>query len=90
MDDKKYNGYTNYETWGVCLWIDNDQNLQDCAREIVQHKNLDDGSAAQALKEWMTAAMPDLGPTIWADLLAGAMSEVNWQEVAEQYEKEEE
>jgi len=22
---KKYNGYTNYETWNVALWIDNDQ-----------------------------------------------------------------
>ena len=23
--NKKYNGYTNYETWNVALWIDNDQ-----------------------------------------------------------------
>ena len=25
MQQKKYNGYTNYETWNVALWIDNDQ-----------------------------------------------------------------
>ena len=24
MENKRYNGYTNYETWNVALWIDND------------------------------------------------------------------
>jgi len=24
-DDKRYNGWTNYETWAVKLWMDNDQ-----------------------------------------------------------------
>ena len=25
MDEKKYNGWTNYETWAVALWIDNER-----------------------------------------------------------------
>lgn len=25
MEDKRYNGWVNYETWLVNLWIDNDQ-----------------------------------------------------------------
>jgi hypothetical protein len=25
MKKTTYNGYTNYETWNVALWIDNDQ-----------------------------------------------------------------
>jgi len=24
MDDKTYNGWTNYETWATALWLDND------------------------------------------------------------------
>ncbi len=36
-DDKRYNGWTNYETWAVMLWIDNEQSSQsywaDAARE---------------------------------------------------------
>ncbi len=26
--DNRYNGWTNYETWAVSLWIDNDQATQ--------------------------------------------------------------
>jgi hypothetical protein len=27
-----YNGYTNYETWNVCLWIGNDEGLYNFAK----------------------------------------------------------
>jgi hypothetical protein len=27
-DDKKYNGWTNYETWNVALWLDNEQSSE--------------------------------------------------------------
>jgi hypothetical protein len=27
-----YNGYKNYETWNVCLWIANDEGLYNLAR----------------------------------------------------------
>lgn len=31
-DDKTYNGWTNYETWAVALWIDNEQSTHEQAR----------------------------------------------------------
>ncbi len=29
VNEQKYNGWTNYETWNVALWIDNDQGTQE-------------------------------------------------------------
>ena len=31
--DISYNGWENYETWNVALWINNDQGLYNIARE---------------------------------------------------------
>jgi hypothetical protein len=28
-----YNGWTNYETWNVVLWIENDESIQDFIQE---------------------------------------------------------
>jgi hypothetical protein len=35
-DDKRYNGWTNYETWAVKLWIDNDEGTYDYWRETTR------------------------------------------------------
>lgn len=32
-DDKAYNGWKNYETWNVALWIGNDEGLYSFARD---------------------------------------------------------
>lgn len=36
MTDKTYNGWTNYETWNVKLWMDNDQGSQEYWQEQAQ------------------------------------------------------
>ena len=33
MADTEYNGWTNYETWNVALWIGNDEFLYNVARK---------------------------------------------------------
>jgi hypothetical protein len=36
MNDKKYNGWSNYETWVTNLWLTNDENTYAQCREIAE------------------------------------------------------
>jgi hypothetical protein len=45
MADTTYNGWTNYETWAIALWIDNDRASYDYWRDI-------------AIAYWQQAADP--------------------------------
>lgn len=35
-DEKRYNGWTNYETWNVALWMGNEQGSHRAAEEMAQ------------------------------------------------------
>ena len=37
LTDQTYNGWTNYETWNVALWLGNDKGLYDMARMYREH-----------------------------------------------------
>lgn len=34
QNEKRYNGWTNYETWVTALWLDNDEGTQTYWREV--------------------------------------------------------
>ena len=34
----KYNGWANYQTWNVILWMDNDEKLHDIALKVSSYK----------------------------------------------------
>ena len=38
--DISYNGWENYETWNVALWIDNDEELYNLAMECGDYETL--------------------------------------------------
>jgi hypothetical protein len=89
-NDKGYNGWSNYETWNVKLWIDNDQGSYELWRERTQecweangHDKEDTiNELARCLKEDHQENMPEVQGT-YADLLGAALSEVDWYEIAE-------
>jgi len=105
---ERHNGWTNYETWVVNLWMDNERGQQDywadearqCYEKARPRLGIDliQGSLTQrdmaaikladrikeeherAATEMLEQARYETGPL--ADLLNGAMSAVNWDEIA--------
>ena len=40
--DGTYNGYANYQTWNVCLWISNDEYLNNVAHRSSDYSEFKD------------------------------------------------
>ena len=97
--EKGYNGWANYETWNVALWIDNDQGsyfaafemAQECYDEAEQDDKddqLNDAKRALAdrLKDWIEEMNPIADQnSLFTDLLGAALGEVDWYEIAENF-----
>jgi len=98
MDENTtYNGWKNYPTWCVNLWLSNDEPLYREALERVRCCSDDlevpsyftqeealRFSVADTFKDWVTDELaPDLGASFAADLLGYALGEVDWHEIAD-------
>lgn len=84
-NEQEYNGYTNYATWNICLWMDNDYGAYQSKVEMLKAHNLpiEDDYEARAIASF--AGFPD-GKT--PDLDDKEVRSINWQEVAEELETE--
>jgi hypothetical protein len=83
-----YNGYTNYQTWDVVLWVRNDEGYYDMvldALKDITREHEDIADQADALQEFIeTELIFTSDPVgIAADLLQNAASRINWYEVLE-------
>ena len=96
---KEYNGYTNYQTWCVSLWIDNDEGLYNMIGEIAESTwdNAEESDhfskendAIYSLEENIKTIVNEFNPIInqanmHNDLLGYALSSVNWYEITENW-----
>ena len=94
-----YNGWTNYETWCVNLWMDNGQGSQKFFRDTARQIHAETGAYGTGLKlrrvatvrfaEWLQdyysqENWPELSG-VYEDLLRSAFDAVNWDEIARHY-----
>lgn len=100
-NQERYNGWTNYETWAVNLWLGNDSGTDEYWREIAQecwNQSETETSFTRAERATLTLAdriKADIedgqelylsqSSGVYADLLSAAISEVNWYEIAEHF-----
>ena len=94
--DKTYNGWTNYETWNIALWLGNEEH----SYKYWRHKSESAFSMASAsgfitrseiarfdLADRLKREIQDANPlaedaSMWADLMGAALCEVQWDEIA--------
>ena len=83
-----YQGWKNYETWCIALWLDNEQGSQEVAYSIARMPNKSDYDKAQDLKDYVEEFNPlnDTPASMFHDLLNGALSEIDWKEVLEHFQ----
>jgi len=86
MEQKGYNGWTNYATWLIALHIDNEEALQDEALSLHSENTYD---YSKSLENWfddLVEFLDGFKSTIVADLVRATLSSVNWYEIAEHYQ----
>ena len=74
--DNTYNGYANYETWNVCLWIDNEYGIYMAQREQFAGQTVSEEQAADFVMTFFPTGTPDFDSV-------GDYAKVDWSEVAE-------
>lgn len=87
MTDNTYNGWTNYATWNIPLWADNDYNLYMARCDWLKRRKrpVTSGAVRWFFREYMGGTTPDLKGNKWE---GGRIKDVNWKEIAEAWETE--
>ncbi|HLZ15348.1 MAG TPA: hypothetical protein VKQ34_05180 [Candidatus Saccharimonadales bacterium] len=77
---KGYNGWSNYETWVVALWLNNDPASYN-ALEAIKAEDESEYHKAESLEE-LVRELYEFEPVgIVADLVNSAFAQVNWAEI---------
>jgi len=78
MTTETYNGWTNWETWNVALWIDNDESLY---RQRCRTSQWDSGMVSEFVQKLMPDGTPDMD-------CGCELNKVDWHEIAESWNDE--
>jgi hypothetical protein len=79
-----YNGWTNWATWNVELWLDNEEPLYRAKCAFIRRTDRDDIdnlSVERFVLDYFPNGTPDMDS-------AKELADVNWQEIAESWQAE--
>jgi hypothetical protein len=87
---EKYNGWTNYETWLVNLWLTNEQETEQQLIEIIKNikKDKNEFQKATELKDYVENMVSTDKASLQQDLINSALSVVSWLEIIENNKEE--
>ena len=77
----KYNGWTNWETWNVMLWVTNEEPLYRRVRSFVRCHILTESRVQDFMLEIFPEGTPDMDGV-------HEMDRVNWFELSESLQSE--
>jgi len=77
----KYNGWKNYETWNLALWINNHEDLY----KTVLHYGRQRPFTAATAKALAMTMFPDGTPDYRSRGRARAYAKVDWEEIADDF-----
>lgn len=81
MTDNTYNGWTNWETWQINLWLDNEEPWYRSKKRFLMCGKLDIDSVKKFCSECFgKEATPDMNPGDW--------DKVNWEEILQSFKDE--
>ena len=84
-----YNGWKNYETWLVNLWLTNEPGTDKDLRDIVG-RNHNDRKAADALLCYVRQLCPAMeSASLQSDLINATLIEVDWREIVSNHREDE-
>ena len=85
--------WSNRETRTMAVWIDSDESAHEMVKDLaeVSKKEFEvkggdiQAILAEKLHKWRRHEIPEVGPSVWTDLMESALSEVDWKGLAGHY-----
>jgi len=85
-----YQGWPNYETWAVNLWLSNDQGMYNFIQELTEAA-VTHGEESYELGDTLETLIAEEenplieGASLYNDLLGKALGNVKWEYIAKYY-----
>lgn len=79
-ENEGFNGWSNWATWNVALWFDNNESLYRRKEHIIKFHNEDADDLASAIKRYVESCFP-----LFGDLNDGDFKLVDYLEIAQNW-----